>query len=93
MATTSVTININTPADITVAQVVDTVSTYWGYQTNIPDPANPGQTISNPQTRGQFVKARIAQFVKDSYIAARASQGADSGRTTATTDANRVAVD
>jgi hypothetical protein len=65
MPQTSVTIDITTPASLSIAQLVMVLSDYWGYSSNLPD------GTQNPQTRVQFVRARVAQFVRDSYIAAK----------------------
>lgn len=86
MATTAVTITINTPTGVTVAQVVQTLSDYWGYQTTVD-----GQP--NPETRGAFVKRMIARFVKQSYVAAKAQQDSEAARQTAITVADAVTVD
>lgn len=86
MPTTDVTITITTPAAVPIATVVDTLATYWGYR----DVIN-GQP--NPQTKGQFIKAKIAAFVRQQYIDAKAAQGADTGRQTAITDASQVTTD
>lgn len=92
MATTDVTITITTPTGVSISQAVDTLSTYWGYQATIPDPVNPGQTIPNPQTKGQFVKQRIARFVKDSYLAAKAGTEGEDAKKAVITAADAVQV-
>lgn len=84
MATQNVTITINTPADVTPAQVVDALSAYWGYQAVVD-----GQP--NPETKNVFVKRRIAEFVKESYRAAKARE-TDQARVDALVDADRVGV-
>lgn len=90
MPTTSITIDITTPTAIPISHVVDVLSAYWGYMPTIPDPANPGQSIPNPQTKAQFLKRRIAQFVKDSYVSAKADTGAEGGRQAAIGEADQV---
>lgn len=86
MATQNVVITINTPDNITPAQVVSALCDYWGYQ----DTVN-GQP--NPQTKAQFVKGRIALFVKESYKAARAQQDSETARQAALVSADTVGVD
>lgn len=86
MANTTVSITINTPANITIPQVIDTLSAYWGYSATLPN------GTANPQTKGQFIQQRIAQYVKESYIAARAQSDAETARKSAIDTANTVGV-
>ena len=51
--------------DAQLNRVVDAFATAYGYQVNIPDPANPGSTIPNPQNKRQFAKAQVARYVKE----------------------------
>lgn len=37
----------------------------YGYQAQVPDPDNPGQTKANPVTPGDFAKQQIINFIKD----------------------------
>lgn len=48
-------------------KVVDSFATAYGYQATIPDPANPGQTINNPQSKQAFYNARLTDFIRDIY--------------------------
>jgi len=48
-------------------QVIDAFAAARGYQDTIPDPANPGQVIANPQTKQQFFNAALTQFLRDTY--------------------------
>lgn len=44
----------------------------YGYQTQVPDPANPGQLIPNPQSPDEFARQKVADYVRDvcrAYIA------------------------
>ncbi len=36
----------------------------YGYSATIPDPANPGQTLPNPQTKAQFGKDQIGRIIQ-----------------------------
>ena len=83
MPTTDVTITITTPAAVPIATVVDTLATYWGYQ----DIIN-GQP--NPQTKGQFIKAKIAAFVRQQYIDAKATKDIQTAKETSITEAGQV---
>jgi hypothetical protein len=86
MATTAISITINTPAGITIPQVVDALSAYWGYSATLTDGS------PNPQTKGQFIQQKLAQYVKQSYIAARAQTDAEAARIAAINTANGVGV-
>lgn len=39
----------------------------YNYQATVPDPANPGQTIANPQSPAAFANDRIKSFIKEVY--------------------------
>ena len=49
----------------------------FGYQETLPDPQNPGKTIPNPETRGQFCKRMIASFVKDVVAGSEVKEAAE----------------
>lgn len=36
----------------------------YGYQSTVPDPDHPGQTMTNPVTPGEFARAQIVKFIK-----------------------------
>jgi hypothetical protein len=78
---TTVSITVTTPDDVPVADLVRDLSDFWGW------------TAALGVTRAAFVKRRVAQFVKESYIAARASAAAETARTSAAIDAERTTVD
>lgn len=60
------TISINLGAVI-MSDADIAVSRYFGYQTNIPDLANPGNTIPNPETKGQFIRRMKLMEYQDQY--------------------------
>jgi hypothetical protein len=62
MATLSFSFDTGT---VPVARIIDAMALEYGYQATIPDPANPGQTIPNPQTKAQFGKAQIGRIIKE----------------------------
>src|ERR1035437_11001703 len=69
MATTT---NINFAIDSTlITEAVQALCAQGGYQALIPDPANPGQTIPNPQTRPQFAKQVIRDFIRNAVLEQR----------------------
>jgi hypothetical protein len=85
MPQTTITITINTPNNITIAQLVSTLADYWHYPgTVLPD----GRT--NPQTASQFIQQRIADYLRDSYILASASQAAETAKQSAIATAGTV---
>lgn len=61
MSTICVTIS---PADLTIA--VDALSTRWGYPLFLPDGITP-----NPQTKGEFVRLKIGQWLRSEVRAHR----------------------
>jgi len=85
MAQLQLTLTINTPADVTVADVVQALAARWHYQPQID-----GQP--NPETRQQFVRRRITEYVRDAYREARLSEGLETARQQLVADADRVTV-
>lgn len=59
-----------------------------GYQATVPDPANPGSTIPNPQSKQQFFNKAIEQFLRDTYKASKVHAAEQSARTTAAATAD-----
>lgn len=62
--------------------VIDAFCDQYGYQETIPDPDNPAQTISNPQTKQEFYHEQLTAYLRDIY---KASKVAIATRTAATT--------
>jgi len=62
----------------------------YGYQATLPDPANPGQTIPNPQSTKQFMMAKMTQYLKDIYRADAISTATKSAGTTASSAVDSV---
>jgi len=52
---------------------------YHGYQTQV---EVDGEMADNPQTKAQFAKAKVAEFVKESLRAHRANKKAEEARQT-----------
>lgn len=50
--------------DAVITRVLDALSLGRGYQTEIPDPDNPGQTIPNPASKANYAKAQLKSFVR-----------------------------
>ncbi len=80
--------------DANLVDVRDTLAVHWGYQETIPDPASttevPLPDITNPQSKVQFLKAYLAQWVKANYIGAKGQQSAITAESTARTTAQVV---
>lgn len=92
MATTTISITVTTPAGVTVAQVVQTLAAAWNYQPQVDDGTGTGALVPNPQTPAQFVQARIARFVRDSYVSAKSAQDAEAARRASADAAGAVTV-
>ena len=56
-------IEFNIP-DGKLSKYVGFLSRNWGYQDEVPDPENEGEKIPNPQSKGDFVKEHIADWIK-----------------------------
>ncbi len=80
------TISISVP-DAIAARVTADMCYYNGYQSQVPDPNNPGQTMPNPITPGQFVKNCIKQYVLNCCVAYEAQKAADDARSAAANSA------
>lgn len=62
-----VTLDLGTAAQTN--RVIDAICGLYDYQPQVADPANPGQTIANPETKAQFAKRQIIEFVRNSVVA------------------------
>lgn len=50
-------------------KIIDSFATAYGYQATIADPANPGQTIPNPQSKKQFFMRQLTRYINDVHRA------------------------
>lgn len=82
MATLSFSFDTGT---VSLTRIVDAMAITYGYQANIPDPANPGQTIPNPQTKAQFARAQIRRIIIEAVRNAEAQQAREQAEAGATT--------
>lgn len=64
---------------IPLSRIVDAMAITYGYSATIPDPANLGQTIPNPETKAQFGRKQIRRIIMESVRNAEVIQA----RTTA----------
>lgn len=85
MPSTNVTLTITTPAGLTIPVLMDTLATYWGYTGFLTDNLT-------PETKAAFMQRKIAGFVRESYIAAKAVTDAESARAAAAVVAGAVTV-
>lgn len=78
MAQTSITIDINTPQGVTVQQFANVLADYWGY--------TPQETL----TKAQFLKKKVANYIRQQYIEARAVSDAKTARDAAIVAASEL---
>ncbi len=69
---------------VTVARIVDAMALHYGYQANIPDPANAGQTIANPETKAQFAKSQIRHIIMEAVKNAEMTEARQAAEATVT---------
>lgn len=48
---------------VPLSRIVDGMAVTYGYPETIPDPANPGQTIPNTETKAQFARRQIRRII------------------------------
>lgn len=58
MATVSITI-----PDGELNRITEAFAGYYGYQETVPDP--PGDPIPNPETKAQFLRARVIDYIRE----------------------------
>lgn len=63
--------------------IIDAFCAMGGYTDTVPDPANPGQTIPNPQSKQAFYNKRIEAFIRDTYKSYRVSVAEKAAKATA----------
>lgn len=61
--------------------IIDAFVDQYNYQSTVPDPANPGATIPNPQSKAAFTNDRIKSFIKEVYTASNVSAATKSAAT------------
>lgn len=62
----------------------------YGYTAQVPDPANPGQTIPNPVSKRDFAEQVLESFVLQSVEAAEKNEAAEKARREAATDVKGI---
>lgn len=86
MATISITI-----PDEHLQRVIDAITGHYGYTDTIPDPGDPeGPEIANPETKGEFTKRQVAEFIKNNVISWEAKQASEAARLTAIANAEGI---
>lgn len=63
--------------------IEDAFALIRGYQATLPDPANPSNTIPNPQSKQQFFHKSIEQFIRDTYRASKVAVAVNTAKATA----------
>jgi hypothetical protein len=66
-----------------LARVRDSFALAYNYQATIPDPANPGATIPNPENKVQFMQRKVREYIKEVVKGQEAVAAAEAARTTA----------
>lgn len=74
--------------DNAVAQsLINAICSTYGYQEKILDPQDPTKEINNPETKAQFSKGIVKNFLKEVYIGYKINIAKDAAQTTAESDA------
>lgn len=81
MATLSITI-----PNAVATRVQDSFCAAHGYQATLPDGS------ANPETKQQFLKRKVVEFIRDSVKAAEATAAAETARQAALTDVDTTVV-
>lgn len=87
MATISITI-----ADAQLTRVVNSFTDSFGYAPMVPDGLTPPGSMPNPETRNQFAKRMVAQWVKQRVSDHESLLAAETARATAATDAQGLTI-
>ena len=69
-------IKINIP-DNRLQGVINAFCEQYGYQDRVPDGGPDGVLIPNPQTKAQFAKAKMGEYIREVYVASKANTGMD----------------
>ncbi len=75
-----------TISDAVAQRVVDAFAVQYNRPELVPDPANPGQYIPNPETKAAFARRLTKEYIKGVVKAAEASQAAEAARLAAIVD-------
>ena len=76
---------IVTIPDAQVARVRNAFAIAYNYQATIPDPANPGSTIPNPESKTQFAQRKVREYVKEVVKSVEAPTAGEVARKAAAT--------
>ena len=80
MPTQDITITVTTPSGVTIASVLDVLATGWEWNSDM------------GLTKAQFVRKKIAEFLRETYIGFKATADGDAARTSAASTAALVIV-
>lgn len=82
------TITITIP-DNQVARVLDAFAARYGWPATVVNAQN--QQVANPETKAQFARQRVADYVRGVTVAYEADRDADAARAAAAANAIQVA--
>lgn len=85
------TITLDVP-DAQEDRIYEAFATAFGYQEEIADPDDAGQTIDNPQSKADFAKERIASFITGTVASVEAEAAATEARVAAIDSVNQDVV-
>ncbi len=75
------TIPITIPDPI-VARANNLLGRKWGYRDEVPDPADPETLIPNPESKGDFNKRKIVEWVKSEAVAQEVHEAGQTAQAT-----------
>jgi hypothetical protein len=73
-------------------RVLNGMAGAYSYQAAIPDPAHPGQTVPNPETKTQFAQRALVQFVRESVRGYEATQAGEAARSSKAAEADGLGI-
>lgn len=50
---------------VPLSRIIDAMCVNFSYQVTIPDPNNEGQTMANPESKANFAKRMVRDFIVD----------------------------
>lgn len=80
-----------TVPDAQATAILNDFCDYHGYQSSFTDEA--GNITTNPQTKAQFAKAKVASFIKERIKAYRANKEAEIARQAQITSAEAISIE
>lgn len=81
-------INLDIPNAV-AQRVAEAFAKSYGYSDTIPDPNDPNKTVPNPQTKAQFVKQKLGEYIREVVKGHEANADVDRVRKEAVDKADR----